>query len=1607
MTKTRRFCLVLGALSFSSLLAFLHLVHAEGKMALKVVEDIGGAPVPAFTSAITFPKDRRAQQIMTKGAELIAEKEWAKAARELQFLLVRPEDGFVQITREDAATRKQVTVWVSIRAEASRLIGTMPREGLEVYETLYGGEAGRYLADAQKDNQLAGIAEVAQRYLHTKAGGRAAELLGTRCLERDEPLMAALYFERLLSRPGADKLPPHVHLKAALAFYRAGDKAAGDDVWKQLKEKNQRDNGIRIDGRLVAFDDVRAELDKVTATETRVAKDWPYYRGSATRTAQGIGGPPFLDPAWENTMLPRPDLALTSKAQLDAAKNWVDSFLSAAVSFAELRQQPLLPAYFPVAFGDKLIFRTYDGVQVVYLKDGTVFDGRENRPVKAGDLAWWNYTTGGAANVAGDPGKKSQLDQWSGSYIGPNSFGPRSILFENSVLGTLSTDGARAFVVDDLCLPPHPQFMRNFMYGGQPNFGQLHSLVVRNTLKCYNIESGKIVWELGDDRDDSTLKDSFFLGAPLPLAGRLYVLNEKETELRLVCLEPRDTPENPYQAPRIVWTQSLATTKDKITFDFNRRIHAAHLSYADGILVCPTNAGAVLGVDLLTHSLVWAHSYRESGEPAAKNPVGPGAAAVPVFRGDMNQTPLSSLTNEWKVTAPAIHDGKVVFTAPDGNAVHCLSLRDGSLLWRANRGADDLYFAGVYHNKAVIVSKNGVRGLQLADGKEVWRIDNTGMPSGQGVASGSTYYLPLRAAPDSKEPEVCSIDVDKGVVIARAKVRKKDGDKLLVPGNLIFHDGMVVSQAIDRVASFPQLEVKLAHVDKLLVQNPNDPVRLTERGELRLDKGEHQGAINDLHEALRLFGQNPEAGQVALAAKARGKLYDSLTEYFQKDFTGAERYLDEYREMCRSDNADENLKRQGNFLCLLAKGRENQGRLVDAFQAYMDFGKLTGHRELISVIDQPNTKSRPDVWARGRISAMMAKATVDQRRPLEDKIAEQWRLLQDTNDLDSLRSFVSLFGSAFSVGRQAKLRLAEKLLADNKEDGLREAQLLLLQVRDLRASEPELAARAVDALARLNLNKGILDHAIHYYRELGRDFAGVIVRDGKTGADIWNDLATDKRFLPYLEGARHSWNGKWKPGIELLNQQNQVQPMFTLEPAGDLLPLFQRHRLVVEANTQRLRFIDQLTGEDKLPANTTLGTAVQYIVNQGHQNTRISYQVQGPLAVINLGYMVYGFDLVDKKKLWEHNLLGSGGNTQMQSVMRDRDGNLVMVFQDGFVQRIGQSGPVEASYVCLQTRDALVALDPAKGTVLWTKAGISPRTHLFGDDQFIYLVDVNADGLPSSAARAIRAQDGVFVNVPDFIEAYQRRLRVVGRTILVKDETPQGDLALRLYDVHTGKDLWKKTYPAGSVLLKSDDLDLAGALEPDGTVGVFDVRLRRETAKLNLDWKEVLQPRGTDIAAVLDKVSDAHLLADRDQFYVALNKPLDPANPGGIAGVYSNMYLMRSAPVNGMVYAFERGTGQPRWAEQVGHQMLVLEQFRDTPMLLFTARYNKRVNNGALNVQATKSIHKHNGRLLYDKELTNNANQFHGIQLDAKNGIVDLVSWNHRIRQQLEATTGN
>src|SRR6202035_4546990 len=113
-----------------------------------------GPPAPGgdgeFTDAITLPKDREVKKNLEAAADYIKKESWVEACKFVQSVLNRKEDVFVQVKRRGADNQEKVR-WVSARAEANRLIGEMPANGLEAYELEYGGVGqGRLGAGPEK-----------------------------------------------------------------------------------------------------------------------------------------------------------------------------------------------------------------------------------------------------------------------------------------------------------------------------------------------------------------------------------------------------------------------------------------------------------------------------------------------------------------------------------------------------------------------------------------------------------------------------------------------------------------------------------------------------------------------------------------------------------------------------------------------------------------------------------------------------------------------------------------------------------------------------------------------------------------------------------------------------------------------------------------------------------------------------------------------------------------------------------------------------------------------------------------------------------------------------------------------------------------------------------------------------------------------------------------------------------------------------------------------------------------------------------------------------------------------------------------------------------------
>jgi outer membrane protein assembly factor BamB len=396
---------------------------------------------------------------------------------------------------------------------------------------------------------------------------------------------------------------------------------------------------------------------------------------------------------------------------------------------------------------------------------------------------------------------------------------------------------------------------------------------------------------------------------------------------------------------------------------------------------------------------------------------------------------------------------------------------------------------------------------------------------------------------------------------------------------------------------------------------------------------------------------------------------------------------------------------------------------------------------------------------------------------------------------------------------------------------------------------------------------------------------------------------------------------------------------------------------------------------------------------------RFAY-ARGHLLVLCLNHTVYGFDLADGRKLWDLDLFGkAGASAQPPQIDSDADGVVYVISPDGTRKRLGQVGVVEASYVCLLTGDGLVALDPTRGTELWKKTEVPSQCQLFGDDRYVYLVEVGADGTTFGKTHAVRASDGATVPVPDFSALFNpaKRVRVLGGRLVLFEEANGGKL-LRLYDVATGQDDWRQEFPAGTALIRSEEPTLIGALEPSGRFRVFDLTTRKVRFEGEVTEKD-------DIDAI-PKLQDAHLFLDRERYYLSLNRPPAPlftSTPNVANG-------LRAERVGGTLYAFDQATNRAVWwADDLVGQYAILEQFGDLPLLLCATQYTRNNAQGGTEQSGVwvTAIDKRTGKMVYNpKLLSANNSPFLTLTADPLSGTIELARYDLRVKFTPEGDSG-
>ncbi|MFZ5829061.1 MAG: PQQ-binding-like beta-propeller repeat protein [Planctomycetota bacterium] len=1476
----------------------------------------------AANNGQVFPRPERATlQALNAARQLIAERRFGEAVGFLDSVLESPEDFFFELA--DGNESSGGPRMAGIKAEAQRLTGAMPDEAIDIYRLRYGATAQRLLDEAVIDGDVEGLAAVSRRYFHTEAGYRATYLLGLHYFNSAQPLAAALSLQRLRDADrSAELFEPQLSIATATCWLQAGASDRCREVLLELKRSAPQAKLVLAGEHVSLFD---SDSDAVQWLRERVGPEriwsaletdhWLLFRGNAARNAQCQGGAPLLNVRWRVPVAEQP-LVIEALEQLRE-------------SMAE-SNGGALPGLHPLAVDDLLLMRTWNNLYAV--------------DFRTGKRLW----TVPVEDHLEDMVQKVTRET---AYRQPQAWlGLAQRVWDDATFGTLSSDGRLVFSVEDLGAAPTRQGRRTVIVNGMPSDSAPPGMY--NRLAAYDLRSGKLRWHLGGPADQFALRqaETFFLGPPLPLQGQLYVLAEVKGEGAIVLMAlDAETGE-------LLWTQSLAASETSLAEDALRRMSGLSPSYADGVLVCPTSAGAVVAVELSTRWLLWGFAFPRTDN---QQPQFAFQFGSPVL---VNQT-----ASAWCDATVTLADGRALVTPRESNKVFCLDLFDGKLLWSTER-KDDLYVAGVHDDAAVFVGRTHLRAIKLADGKPAWEgedliLPEGSVPSGRGFQSGSSYFLPLSSA------EVAEIDLSKGAIVQRAKARSGR-----VPGNLICHRDFVISQCVESVEAFHQLAPLREKVSAALAKDPNDPRALALHGEILLDQGEREAAV--------------EAFQRSYAAErdphTRRLLCESLLDGLREDFAIYRLRTSELEPLLETP------AEQAAFVREMALGLQRNGEWSEALDHYLRLVDLPQTDSGLEEVSSTHRVSRSR-WVEAQLASLLEEARGSgMREEIERRVGERLEHAMAHAEPQSLRRLVECFGHQ-QLGRKARLDLAQRLVAANK---LLEAELLLW--RDANSSDPVVAGPAVARIAAIVRKSGRLADAAWCYGQLEGRLADVPCEGQKTGREVLAEW-------PVESVARRAAEPQpWPQGLAEISTEhvNRIRESTygraLVGTRQGLGPFFRGHTLLYDQN-QRALFARSPFGEDRWHLSLGNQTPQMMVV---YNRAAAEATAAGHLLVASLGDRLLAIDTLGSAEekgarvVWEQSLANPLASV---AAMRQFGANAfpwgIQTYYNG---RSGMGfvsvGVASSRQICFQRFRHLTAVDPVTGEELWTQSGLPPGCELFGDDEMIFALPAD-----STRIRVYRAMDGQFLGERDFprfkligqhIHTEQGPMQYIplslcgmatyGRRILLwhRDTTHH---VLQLYDPWEQKALWGPTKFSVSAQFDLIGDEIAGVLESSGRLVAIELREGKTLFDVTLPLRDYGVQLTVDRTPVgYGAQRQMAFMRYDDRFLVLVNSNNRSSRSSSVRGERPRQIqplpgvLSNTSPsqiTNGYLFALA-ADGKLLWEKPapIEYQFLVIDQPPEIPLLAFGCQEYTHApfGGGEQNVRLT-CVDKRNGRVYEHK----------------------------------------
>ncbi len=1435
-------------------------------------------------SRLTVAPHREVLRALDEARRAIEKQQFHPAAQLLQSVLDRDEDFFVEQNfrqdgrdvRDNQTGRDDRDGRGGVKGVALRLLKALPAEGRAAYELDYGATARDELTAAQEDDDYERIAAVARRFSLTNAGFEAVVLLAARASDCNRPLEAALLLETLRGHPvAAQKRTPSLLLNLAACWSRAGRADRSLATLKDLKLLAQG-NTLRVGGRdvkLFARDEEAPKwLASILGPTVRMSQvlveSWTMPGGGPSRNESAVPASPVGGDRWRVSLFEH--LALDGRADADRQRRTQLEGLLAKEQLA-LRDEGRLaiPAAQPLVIGDVVVYRTISDVTAVSLRTGEFL---WRSALSDGTLVrLWNNR-----NIETRAGEVRDVNAVVSSSLSSHL---RRRLFRDGAAGTLSSDGQTVFALEELDTATSTA---NLMRG-------IPDSAIASKLVAYDLAGGRMLWEAGGPRGAKPVELSghFFLGPPLPLNGRLYCLAEVKGDLRLLVLEQ----ETDRSAVRLDWSQTLIETDRPLTSHPLRRLSGLSPSFADGILVCPTSSGAVVAIDPIRRVLLWGHQYRST---VSADSMDPRLAMFQRPNPQIMQLDESDETSRWLDSAPLMAEGRAIIAPRDADELQCLDALDGHLLWKLPRG-DWLYPACVVEGRVVLVGRDAFAAFQLDDGKPVDTFAITSVDSaGRGVRVGSRYFLPLVSG------EIATVDLRSGRILARSKLSNGR-----VPGNLIAGAGALVSQSAGDLIGFARLGDIETQIADELKADPQQPVALALRGELRLHRGEEADGLADLRESLRRR-PDPRVKSVLAASLLAGLRGNAKLVH------------DRAAEL---ETLTDDPQQRNEFLRLYARALEEAG---DKRGAFAQLIRLAETSRFLSDLDAINSNHsvRTDRAIRARLIEMYQAASSPEDREAFDKaLAQHVETVRKGADLgEHLDQCLRFF---------AGLPRVEQLLLDQvaRVDGAAHPAKLL--ERFAQASDQSVAARAAALLTRDLLQANRASAALPWLNRLRDEFAEQKCLDDQTGrslAERWLTRDDVRKLLdvasPWTAGtidvSRKQGAAPNRPldlPVEVASRQGTAFDGWSFEIAGGDRTLTAR-----DANG-RVRWSATVPPDaafnDNLGRNLPIASAL-------HLRDRWLVLVVGTYFVV--------YESTDPHQApqvaWQQTLRTSG--MSQTDVMLAQQGMQGRGFNGRGIRFGGPTnGRLFGQFVGLTREVAiytvgqkLCAAELDTGRLAWSRQDVLPGPVIASADDRAVTIHPNA------------TRDLTLLRTLDGSNLVTRRLAVNedllwqrGVRLLVQGTDKNGDRITELKDFERDVAVWSRSHPPNAVITVIEGGDVA-FLEPGDQQSLLTVVALadgRERYHTELPFKRA----GASAVWLAVQRQD-----DRDIVFVGHSSKVQ----NGIRVLPFDMPNGNNTPFDGQVCAVSRVDGRLNWATPVEQAIFDRTQPARLPVLLLATR---------------------------------------------------------------------